>query len=194
MGMRFFSFMPSTMYVTTSLPASHQSISTRRAVFKTQGISFSTSSILSSSNLLLDTTPSSTLPTNAKRKVCVEPQHETETMLLRAATCSFFLACLALLITATTSLETESHWSWTNALSGALVTHILVGHLYFSKAIDICCLQAQAHMHARPWKCACVRACVTLATIECSGFMFFGAFGAHLGGVMLKSKQSFPPR
>jgi hypothetical protein len=87
-----------------------------------------------------------------------------------------FLACLVLL---TTSLE--SHWSWINALNGAIVTHILIGQSYFSKAIGVCCLQA----HARP---KCVRACMTLAIIELSGSMFFGAFGTHLG-VMLK--QSF---
>ena len=79
-----------------------------------------------------------------------------------------FLASLALL-----AALLEPHWPWTNLFRGAIITHILVGQWYLSKAITTCCLQTHAS------RSSCLRACATLAVIELSGAIFFGAFGTH---------------
>lgn len=84
-----------------------------------------------------------------------------------------FLASLALL-----AAFLEPHWSWTNFLRGAIITHILVGQSYLSKAISTCCLQT------RPSRSGCLRACATLLVIELSGSIFFGIFGTHSGVVL----------
>jgi hypothetical protein len=46
-----------------------------------------------------------------------------------------FLTSLALL-----AALLEPHWSWVNFFRGAIITHILVGQWYLSKAINKCCL------------------------------------------------------
>jgi hypothetical protein len=79
-----------------------------------------------------------------------------------------FLASLALL-----AAVLGPHWSWMNVLRGAIITHILVGQWYLSKAINTCCLRTH------PSRSSCLRACATLAAIELSGAIFFGVFGTH---------------
>jgi hypothetical protein len=47
-----------------------------------------------------------------------------------------FLGSLTLL-----AARLEPHWSGMNFFCGAILTHMLVGQWYLSKAIDTCCLQ-----------------------------------------------------
>lgn len=87
-----------------------------------------------------------------------------------------FMACLAML-----STFLEPHWSWMIFSGGMIVTHMLIGQLYLSRAISICCLQPASRT---PSRSECVRACATLVIIELSGSLFFGAFGASLGALL----------
>lgn len=86
-----------------------------------------------------------------------------------------FVVCLATLAT-----RLEPHqWSWTNALFGGIATHVLIGHLYASKAIDACCFQPQTPRYFG--RKSCVYACAKLVMVELLGAVFFGVFGTAFG-------------
>ena len=89
-----------------------------------------------------------------------------------------FLTSLATLATLLTP-----EWSWTNASLGALGTHVLIGHLHASKAIDACCFPTQKIKRPRYalYRDDCVLAWVKLVAVELSGSVFFGVFGKGLG-------------
>ena len=84
------------------------------------------------------------------------------------------LTCLA-----TLAMLLEPQWSWTNSLFGAVATHVLIGHLYASKAISACCLQ-QPQTPRDSYRSHCMYACAILMIVELPGAVFFGVFGNRL--------------
>lgn len=82
---------------------------------------------------------------------------------------------------ATLAMLLEPQWSGTNALFGGIATHVLVGQLYASKAIEACCFQPQSHASYRK---NCVFACARLVMVDLSGAIFFSLFGTDFGVVL----------
>jgi hypothetical protein len=70
-------------------------------------------------------------------------------------------------------------WSETNGLFGGVATHVLVGQLYASRAIEACCFRSQT-LHRRN----CAFACARLVMVNLSGATFFGMFGRDFSVVL----------
>lgn len=84
-----------------------------------------------------------------------------------------FLSCIAALATLL-----EPHWAWSNLFFGAIATHILIGNVYMSRAIESYCY---GMYQGRPLRRSPVHDCLVFASLEPLGALFFGVYGTSLG-------------